>query len=59
MANATTEDLESFTRDGLIDWLVFNDPNGCYRDHESIAECGTILTKEEAYEIAIRQISGY
>ena len=25
-------------RDSLIGWLVWNDPNGCYRDRDCIAE---------------------
>lgn len=59
MANVTSEDLVYFTRLELIEWLSWNDPNGCYRDHDSIAEFDTIITKEVAFEIASRQITGY
>jgi hypothetical protein len=43
-------------REELIGWLVWNDQNGVYRDEESLAEFGEILSKEEAYWIALRQI---
>jgi hypothetical protein len=44
------------SRAHLIEWLCWNDQNGVYRDEESLAEFGEILSKEEAYWIALRQI---
>ena len=49
-------DLVSLTREELISWLCWNNPNGVYRDEESIAEFGEIMPYEEAYWIALRRI---
>ena len=51
--------MPSLTREELISWLIWNDPNGVYRDEQSLQEFGQIITKDEALEIALRQISGY
>ena len=50
-------DLINLTREELISWLCWNDPNGVYRDEESIAEFGEIMPYEEAYWVALRQIN--
>ena len=50
-------DLINLTREELISWLCWNDPNGVYRDEESIAKFGEIMPYEEAYWIALRQIN--
>jgi hypothetical protein len=52
----TSDGLVNMNREELIGWLVWNDQNGVYRDEESLAEFGEILSKEEAYWIALRQI---
>ncbi|MBL0050942.1 MAG: hypothetical protein IPP29_05135 [Bacteroidetes bacterium] len=44
------------SREEIIDWLKWNDPNGVYRDEQSIAEFGRPVTKPEAEEIMLRQI---
>ncbi|MBE9465496.1 hypothetical protein ACFP1I_22330 [Dyadobacter subterraneus] len=44
------------SREEIIDWLEWNDPNGVYRDEQSIAEFGTIVSKEEGIEIIKRQL---
>lgn len=51
--------MSQLDREQLIKWLIWNDPNGIYRDEESLRELGQILTKDEALEIALKQISGY
>lgn len=43
-------------REELIDWLSWNDRNGIYRDEDSLAEFGNVMTKEEGEEIMFRQI---
>ena len=43
------------TRCQLINILVRNDPNGCYRDADSILEFGRIATYEELLDCAIDQ----
>ncbi len=50
-------ELNSWSRLALIDWLSWNDKNGVYKDEDSLAEFGNILSKEEAIEIMIRQIT--
>jgi hypothetical protein len=37
-------------RESLINWLVWNDSNGCYSDADSIHEDLPILTLENALE---------
>lgn len=36
------------TRDEVIDWLEWNDPNGCYRDAESDSEGFPRMTLDDA-----------
>jgi len=52
------EELKSWTRQDLIDWLSWNDSNGVYSDEDSMAELGNIMSREEGIEIMIRQIHG-
>jgi hypothetical protein len=52
------EELNSWSRLDLIEWLCWNDPNGIYRDVESFQELGNIVSKAEAIEIITRQITG-
>lgn len=49
--------LSSWSRIELIEWLVWNDKNGVYRDEDSIQEFNNILSKSEAIEIIMRQIT--
>jgi hypothetical protein len=53
---ALRNELKSWDREDLISWLKWNDPNGIYRDEESMDEIGSILTHEEGVEIIVRQI---
>jgi hypothetical protein len=48
--------LQAWTRLDLIEWLVWNDSNGVYKDEDSIEEFGNVVSKEEAIEIITRQI---
>jgi hypothetical protein len=50
-------ELNSWSRLDLIEWLSWNDSNGIYKDEESLTEIGTVLSKEEALEIMTRQIT--
>lgn len=50
------EELNSWSRLDLIEWLSWNDRNGVYRDADSLREFGNTLSREEAIEIIIKQI---
>lgn len=54
------EQLEDFlkytTREEIICWLQWNDPNGIYDDKSSIDEFGEQLNKIEGMKIMKRQI---
>jgi hypothetical protein len=50
-------ELNSWSREDLIEWLSWNDRNGVYRDEDSLREFDNVLGKEEAIEIITRQIS--
>ena len=50
-------ELNSWSREDLIEWLSWNDKNGVYKDEDSLREFDNILGKEEAIEIIIKQIS--
>jgi hypothetical protein len=45
------------TREEVIDWLQWNDPNGTYTDTLSISEFGEILSKSDGIEIIKAQLS--
>ena len=49
-------ELNSWSREEIIEWLCWNDRNGVYRDEQSLQEFDNILGKEEAIEIITRQI---
>lgn len=50
-------ELNTWSRQDLIEWLSWNDKNGVYRDEDSLREFDNILGKKEAIEIITRQIS--
>jgi len=50
-------DLDNMTRYEMINWLCWNDPNGCYADDECDAEGIPRLTVEIAKEIIVDQIN--
>jgi len=45
-------------REELINWLCWNDPNGVYRDEDSMREGMDVLSYEEAYELYLNQSKG-
>jgi hypothetical protein len=57
---APDELLNSFfndvTREELILWLSWNDPNGVYTDEDSMGEFERIMTKEEGIECMKNQL---
>lgn len=48
--------LSYASREEIIDWLTWNDPNGVYSDVLSLSEFGKIVSKEEGIGIIKRQI---
>ena len=56
-SEALQSELNSWSREDLIEWLCWNDRNGVYKDEDSLREFDNILGKEEAIEIIIRQIT--
>lgn len=49
--------LNSWSRSELIDWLCWNDRNGVYTDDDSLREFGNILSKERAIYIITEMIN--
>lgn len=49
-------ELNSWSRQDIIDWLCWNDRNGVYKDEDSLREFDIILSKADAIEIMTRQI---
>lgn len=49
-------ELNSWSRLDLIEWLCWNDRNGVYRDEDSLREFGNTVSKELAMEIITKQI---
>ena len=45
------------TREDLIAWLCWNDPNGTYTDRDSLAEGMRAMTLEEARSIMRNQVT--
>ncbi len=45
-------------RESLINWLVWNDPNGCYTDSDSVREDMPIITLETALNLYFDQLQG-
>ena len=55
--NYQNEILELDDRQAIIDWLVWNDPNGVYTDEDSDIQGMPRLTLESAKTIMARQIA--
>jgi hypothetical protein len=47
--------INGLTRTDILEWLMWNDPNGIYSDEQSIKELGNIMSREEGIEIMLRQ----
>lgn len=50
--------IEKGTREEIIEWLQWNDSNGCYSDEMSIAEGMPVLSREDAINLLIEQKDG-
>jgi hypothetical protein len=48
--------VNGMSRNDIIEWLSWNDPNGIYNDEQSLKELGNVMTKEEGIEILLRQV---
>lgn len=48
--------LNTMTREQIIDFLQWNDPNGIYTDERSIAEGYEPMTRDAAFEKALEVI---
>ena len=51
------EIIRGGTREQIIEWLCWNDPNGCYTDRDSEAEGYSRLTRERVVNIMRAQMS--
>lgn len=54
----TAADIDDMTRDALISWLTWNDPNGIYTDSDSEAEGYPPWTRTELQLTALSQLGG-
>ena len=50
------KELETCSRQTIITWLQWNDPNGIYEDKLSLKEFGKVLPLKEGIKIILRQI---
>lgn len=50
------QELQTWPRERIVNWLSLNDPHGVYTDKDSLQEFGNIMPKEEGIEIMVRQI---
>lgn len=48
--------VNAMSREDLIEWLSWNDPNGIYQDQQSLKELGNVMSREEGMEILLRQV---
>jgi hypothetical protein len=48
--------VNKMSREDIIGWLSWNDPNGIYHDEQSLKELGNIMSLEEGKEILLRQV---
>jgi len=46
----------AMSRDDIIEWLAWNDPNGIYHDEQSLKELGNVMSRSEGLEILLRQV---
>jgi len=47
--------LNGLNREDMIEWLMWNDPNGIYSDEQSLREFGNVMSRDEGVEIMLRQ----
>lgn len=51
----TMQELENFTYEDCVQWLKFNDPNGCYSIEDQTIEFGDTLRLSEMKQLIINQ----
>ena len=51
------DELDSFTYQDCVNWLEFNDSNGCYSIEEQMEEFGEIASLDEMKQIILDQCS--
>jgi len=49
------DELDSFTYDDCVNWLQFNDSNGCYSIEEQMEEFGEIADIDDMKEMILEQ----
>ena len=49
------DELDSFTYEDCVNWLQFNDSNGCYSKEEQMEEFGSALELSEMKQIILDQ----
>ena len=54
----TAPDVSRLKRADCIEWLEWNDPNGCYSDLACRREGFPRLTRAEARELILSQLAG-
>ncbi len=54
--NELRNELDRWSRQDLISWLNWNDPNGVYSDEESLLEFNNVMEKQEGIDIMVKQI---
>lgn len=48
--------VNAMSREDIIEWLMWNDPNGIYADESSLKEFGNVMLRTEGIEILLRQV---
>ena len=48
--------INAMTREDIIEWLAWNDPNGIYHDEHSLKELGNVMSRGEGLEILLRHV---
>jgi len=51
----TIEELDSFSYEDCVNWLEFNDRNGCYSTQDQLDEFGDILPIWVMKQMILRQ----
>jgi len=54
--DALQNEIDTLSRNDIVDWLQWNDPNGIYNDKLSMKELGSIISRNEGIEIMTRLI---
>ena len=53
--HSSMDELESFSYQDCVNWLQFNDSNGCYSIEDQMEEFGDIADLEEMKEMILSQ----